>query len=151
MTEDLLRLDSALTDLAKLYQFRSLDEPLYGGLTVSQSYTLRQLYFHGPATMGALAAALGVQLSTMTGVVDQVERRELVKRVDHPRDRRSVQVQLTPAGRRFYRLSHQAFLGHLAPLVAARSAPELERILGFLGEVTQAIRGWRETHGDDHP
>jgi DNA-binding MarR family transcriptional regulator len=146
--DEALRLDAALTDLAKLYQFRSLDEPLYGGLTVSQSYTLRQLYFGGPAPMGALAAALGVQLSTMTGVVDQLERRELVERVDHPRDRRSVQVRLTAGGRRFYRKSHEAFLAHLQPLVAGRPAAELERIIGFLAEAAQAVRGWRERHDD---
>src|SRR5947199_392987 len=37
-------LDEALTTLAKLYQFRSLEERGYAGLTVSQSYCLRDLY-----------------------------------------------------------------------------------------------------------
>ena len=60
-------LDRALTDLAKLYQFRSLDARSYAGLTVSQNYTLRDLYFNGPRTMSELAAQLGVPLSTMTG------------------------------------------------------------------------------------
>ena len=89
-----LGLDHALTDLAKLYQFRSLEERLYGGLTVSQSYSLRSLYFQGPRSMSALAAELGVRLSTMTGVIDQLEQKGLVERVDHPEDRRSLQVPL---------------------------------------------------------
>src|SRR5262245_41936860 len=95
-------LDDALTELAKLYQFRSLEARSYGGMTVSQSYTLRDLYFKGPRSMSQLAELLGVRLSTMTGVVDQLEERGLVERADHPEDRRSFQVRLTPEGKRFY-------------------------------------------------
>ncbi len=144
-TGAVLDLDHALTDLAKLYQFRSLEERLYGGLTVSQSYAMRSLYFRGPQPMGALAAELGVRLSTMTGVVDQIERKGLVERVDHPEDRRSLQVRLTPAGRKRYRSAHEAFLSHLAPLVEGRPPAECEKILSFLAEVTRTIRRWRET------
>lgn len=151
-------LDEALTDLAKLYQFRSLEERLYGGLTVSQSYCLRDLYFKGPRSMSELAALLGVRLSTMTGVVDQLEGKGLVERVDHPEDRRSLQVRLTSEGKKLYHSAHEAFLAHLAPLVEDRSAAECHRIISFLADVTRTIRGWRESahrkerrNGKDHP
>lgn len=136
-------LDEALTDLAKLYQFRSLEERLYAGLTVSQSYGMRELYFKGPQSMGALAALLGVPLSTMTGVVDQLEGKGLVERRDDPEDRRSLQVRLTPEGRKLYRAAHAEFIRHLAPLVGGRSAAECGRIISFLAELTRTIRGWR--------
>ena len=138
-------LDDALTDLAKLYQFRSLEERLYGGLTVSQSYCLRDLYFKGPQSMSELATLLGVRLSTMTGVIDQLEGKGLVERVDDPEDRRSLQVRLTSDGRKHYQAAHEAFLTHLAPLVEGRSAAERETILAFLSEVTETIRGWRRS------
>jgi DNA-binding MarR family transcriptional regulator len=151
-------LDDALTELAKLYQFRSLEARSYAGLTVSQNYTLRDLYFKGPRSMSELAARLGVPLSTMTGVIDQLESKRLVERMDHPDDRRSLQVRLTGEGKKLYHAAHEAFLGHLAPLVAHRSPAESDRIVVFLGEVTDAIRGWREEirrkerrHGEDHP
>jgi DNA-binding MarR family transcriptional regulator len=140
-----LGLDHALTDLAKLYQFRSLEERIYGGLTVSQSYSIRSLYFDGPRSMSGLAAELGVRLSTMTGVVDQLEQKGLVERVDHPEDRRSLQVRLTPDGRKFYQSAHEAFLAHLAPLVEGRPPAESEKILSFLADVTRTIRTWRES------
>lgn len=153
-----LELDEALTELAKLYQFRSLEERLYGGLTVSQSYTLRDLYFKGQRSMSQLAALLGVRLSTMTGVVDQLETKGLVTRVDDPDDRRSLRVQLTPEGRKLYKSAHDAFLVHLAPLVDHRSPAECDKIVAFLGDVTRTIRGWREQvdrkerpHGKAHP
>jgi len=151
-------LDEALTTLAKLYQFRSLDEEGYAGLTVSQSYSLRDLYFNGPRSMSALAAMLRVRLSTMTGVIDQLERKGYVERIDHPQDRRSLQVRLTSEGKKLYQSAHDAFLSHLVPLVDHRSPAECDRIISFLDEVTGAIRGWREGHrrkerrdGKDHP
>jgi DNA-binding MarR family transcriptional regulator len=151
-------LDESLTNLAKLYQFRSLEERGYAGLTVSQSYTLRDLYFSGPRSMGDLASMLRVRLSTMTGVVDQLEGKGYVERTKHPEDRRSLHVRLTSEGRRHYQAAHDAFLSHLAPLVHHRSPADFERIISFLDEVAGAIRGWREGHrrkerrdGKEHP
>jgi MarR family 2-MHQ and catechol resistance regulon transcriptional repressor len=151
-------LDEALTDLAKLYQFRSLEERGYAGMTVSQSYSLRDLFFNGPRSMSQLAAMLRIRLSTMTGVIDQLERKGYVERIDHPEDRRSLQVRLTSEGRRFYQSAHDAFLSHLAPLIDHRSPAECDRLISLLHEVTGAIRGWREGHrrkerrdGKEHP
>jgi MarR family transcriptional regulator, 2-MHQ and catechol-resistance regulon repressor len=139
-------LDEALTELAKLYQFRSLEARAYAGLTVSQNYTLRDLFFKGPRSMSELAAQLRVPLSTMTGVIDQLESKGLVERGDHPEDRRSLHVRLTSEGKTLYQSAHNAFLSHLAPLLEHRSPAESDRIIAFLGEVTATIRGWRETN-----
>lgn len=140
---DIRLLDERLNDLAKLYQFRGLDDPLYRGLTVSQSYVLRRLYFQGPLTMGELAASLDVRLSTMTGVVDQLEERGLVERVDHPADRRSLHVRVTPKGRKLYKQAHEAFLSHLQPLLQRRPAAVRRHILDFLEDAIRVVEGWR--------
>src|SRR5947207_15540832 len=121
LDQDVTRLADVLNGIATLYQFRSLNERLYGTLTVSQSYCLRLLYFQGPRTMSDLAAALRVRLSTITGVIDQLEARKLVERTDHPEDRRSLHVRLTPKGRTLYRTAHEAFLSHLKPLLDKRA------------------------------
>jgi len=153
---DLLALDELLNELAKLYQFRSLDDRMYEALTVSQSYCLRILYFQGPRTMGELATELDVRLSTMTGIVDQLEARGLVERVDHPDDRRSLRVTLSTRGRTLYHGAHDAFLSHLAPLLDGRSAAARREILDFLGGAIRVIQGWRENprkvsrHGTAH-
>jgi DNA-binding MarR family transcriptional regulator len=141
---DLLLLDERLNALAKLYQFRSLDDPLYRGLTVSQSYVLRRLYFDGPRTMGALANDLDVRLSTMTGVIDQLEEKRLVERVDNPADRRSLDVRITPSGRMRYRQAHEAFLSHLQPLMKGRSSAARREILSFLADVIETVETWRK-------
>jgi MarR family 2-MHQ and catechol resistance regulon transcriptional repressor len=143
-SKDLGRLDDLLNFLATLYQFRSTEEPTYDTLTVSQSYCLRSLYFRGPQTMSELAEDLRVQLSTMTGVIDQLEAKRLVERRDNPKDRRSLHVQLTVKGRKLYRSAHEAFLYYLEPLFRGRKSAEREQILTFLAEAIQAVQGWRK-------
>src|SRR5215471_20602590 len=141
--DDLVRLDEALNRLATLYQFRSQEAPTYGTLTVSQSYCLRSLYFHGPQTMSELASELQVQLSTMTGVIDQLAKR-LVRRRAHPNDRRSLQVVLAAKGKKLYHLAHDAFLLHLKRLFHDRTAADRQKILLFLDDLMKAIHDWRE-------
>ena len=152
----LMELDELLNQLAALYQFRSLDERTYAALTVSQSYSLRILYFQGPRTMGQLATDLGVKVSTLTGIVDQLAARGLVERASHPDDRRSVRVALTARGRKSYRDAHDAFLSHLGPLLGGQSKAELQHILDFLSGALDVIRGWRDNpkkvrHGKPNP
>jgi DNA-binding MarR family transcriptional regulator len=53
----------------------------------------------GRATMGELAEALEVTPRTVTGLVDNLERDGLVRRVDDPSDRRSVYAEVTDKGR----------------------------------------------------
>lgn len=53
----------------------------------------------GRFAMGELAEMLDVSPRTVTGLVDNLERDGLVKRVDDPADRRSVYAELTEQGR----------------------------------------------------
>ncbi|GII86182.1 hypothetical protein Ssi03_41720 [Sphaerisporangium siamense] len=48
--------------------------------------------------MTELAAFLGLDKSTLSGLIDRAERRGLVSRGKNPQDRRVIDVFLTPAG-----------------------------------------------------
>jgi DNA-binding MarR family transcriptional regulator len=50
------------------------------------------------STPSLLAEKIGVSRATMTGLLDGLAQRGLVERVFAKQDRRSVQIQLTPAG-----------------------------------------------------
>jgi DNA-binding MarR family transcriptional regulator len=65
-------------------------------------------------TVRELVAATGQRPSTLTGVLDRLERRGLVERRPHPADRRSIAVHLTAAG--------QATADEVAAAVAAVEA-----------------------------
>jgi DNA-binding MarR family transcriptional regulator len=66
----------------------------------------------GRMTMGVLAEMLDVTPRSVTGLVDNLERDGLVRRVDDPRDRRSIYAEITDEGRaRVKALWHDAAVG----------------------------------------
>jgi DNA-binding MarR family transcriptional regulator len=67
-------------------------------VTMPQMKTLMVLYGMGEATMGELADALGIGVSTVTGIVDRLVEHGLVARAEDPRDRRVVVGRLTKTG-----------------------------------------------------
>ncbi|MBO2446167.1 MarR family transcriptional regulator [Actinomadura barringtoniae] len=65
-------------------------------LTTAQATALREL--SGPMTMRELADRMSCEPSNATFVTDKLEKRGLVERRPHPRDRRAKQLVLTPDG-----------------------------------------------------
>jgi DNA-binding MarR family transcriptional regulator len=59
---------------------------------------LRTLAAEGPMITKALGGRFRVPVSTMTGLVDRMERKGLVRRVPGRRDRRSIELEATAAG-----------------------------------------------------
>jgi DNA-binding MarR family transcriptional regulator len=85
--------------------------------------------FTGPSrTVRELVVATGQRPSTLTGVLDRLERRGLVERRPHPADRRSIAVHLTAAG--------QATADEVAAAFAAAEArlpaDDIRRVLAAL-------------------
>ena len=73
-----------------------------GPLTIQQFTTLESLD-DGPRSMNDLAAQVGLHQSTLTRIVDRLERDGLVTRRRYPEEKRLVEVTLTGAGRKLYR------------------------------------------------
>ena len=72
-----------------------------GPVTVQQCYTLEAL-IDGPLSMKDLAAEVAVHQSTLTRVVEKLEKQGLVGRTRKKDNQRSVEVQLTDAGQQTY-------------------------------------------------
>ncbi|MFJ3516758.1 MULTISPECIES: MarR family winged helix-turn-helix transcriptional regulator [unclassified Streptomyces] len=102
------------------------------GLTSTQARVLAQL--DGPVPMRGLATLLVCDASNVTGIVDRLEARELVRREADPADRRVKNVVATDSGReviRRVREEMQAMHGALDTLDEAESAT-LYALLGRL-------------------
>lgn len=95
-TEVADRLHSAAIHLLR----RAAEEDRAAGVSRARLSALSVVVFRGPLTLGELAAAEGVRSATMTGIVNGLERDALVRRRPHGSDRRAVQVEATPSGRR---------------------------------------------------
>ena len=82
--------DMAFDRIGRL--LRPLNVSAAGGLALG---VLRD---RGPLSPSALSERLIVTRATVTGVLDSLERRGFVHRVANPADRRSVVVEIMPAG-----------------------------------------------------
>lgn len=79
------------------------------GLRQAEINVLAQLEPGRPRSAGELAVATGQRSSTLTGVLDRLERRRLVRRRVNPADRRSFTIALTASGERAARRVHAVF------------------------------------------
>ena len=73
------------------------------GLDVSQTQALSYLYSQGDLGQVELGALLGYNTSSITALVDRLERTGIACRVRHPTDRRRSIVQLTERGHQVMR------------------------------------------------
>jgi len=69
------------------------------GLTGPQSTVLRSLFNKGPMSSADLSRNLFVTPSNITGIIDRLEKKQLVERIKKEGDRRVTLISLTDAGK----------------------------------------------------
>jgi DNA-binding MarR family transcriptional regulator len=107
------------------------------GVDARELAVLARLGGPQPLSQQEVAALLGVDRTTMVGLVDALERKGLVARRPHPDDRRKNAVELTGEGRRTLAEGGAAadaaqaeFLAPLGEPGAARFVADLRKLLG---------------------
>lgn len=68
------------------------------GLTARAVGILTMVIEREPMTQRSLGASIGVDKSTMVGLLDELEGKGLVRRSRHPQDRRAFLIEPTDAG-----------------------------------------------------
>ena len=81
-------------------RFKQTEELFATKLEVSERELalLQTLVEEGPMITKELGGRFAVPVSTMTGLVDRMEKKGLVRRVRGRRDRRAIELEATPAG-----------------------------------------------------
>jgi DNA-binding MarR family transcriptional regulator len=131
----------AVGPAAGLVRLSFLVQSLYGevgrncGLTVAQAQLLCTLTT-GPTGMAELCATLGLERSSLTGLVDRAEHRGLVERQPDPTDRRAVRVILTQGGEKTIARFHRETTDRLEELLADLPATERELFHRTLTKLT---------------
>ena len=84
-----------------IFQIMGISIPpewLMTDMTVAQLRVLLLLHTEGPSRMSSIAATLGIAVSTATGIIDNLVKKELVSRSADTEDRRVVICGLSPKG-----------------------------------------------------
>jgi DNA-binding MarR family transcriptional regulator len=98
-----------------------------------------------------LSAHLGHDMGALTRVVDQLERRGLARRERSRRDRRAVQIAITPAGRRQARSAKRVLLELLNRLIEPFSDSEVDTLISLLQRLRTHLQQAVEAKADAAP
>jgi DNA-binding MarR family transcriptional regulator len=95
---------SAITSIMRAQQIliAKVDDALKPfDLTFARYEALVLLYFsrHGELPMGKMGDRLMLHPTSVTNIIDRLEQQDLVRRIPHPTDRRTVLAQITEDGR----------------------------------------------------
>ena len=70
------------------------------GLTSAQFFLLTALYEEDGLPISVLAQKVALDKATLTGLIDRLERDDLIRRISDPDDRRAIRIFLTPKSER---------------------------------------------------
>jgi DNA-binding MarR family transcriptional regulator len=108
------------------------------GVTGRELTVLRVLAGHEPASQQQAAQHLGVDRTTMVGLLDELEAKGLVARRPDAEDRRRNVVALTAAGQAALRAGSQAAAAAEGEFLAPLPGPAARRLKDALRQLIQA-------------
>ena len=136
-----IRILHALRQLVRILDINSRKLDREKGVTSVQLFCLTTMALGGADTATAIAAEVHLSSSTIVGILDRLEHKELVTRGRDLNDRRVVRVKLTDAGKELVEttlhpvqaLLERKFNG-LTLAGATRIADALESLVGMLDD-----------------
>lgn len=108
-------------------------------LTMPQLKVLLLLARSGSAPVSWLAARMSVSPPNITGILDRLEERGLVRRTNDPRDRRVVRIVLTDEGQQLLRDLTMSGASQFHEVMAALPDETVQSLSSSLGALLEAL------------
>src|SRR3954471_3108597 len=108
-------------------------------MTASQRLALFELVDQGPLRLNDLAVRMGTSAPTASRAVDALDELGLVDRRSDPGDRRALQLDLTPEGRRSVEERKARVLQAFAPAAAELPPAEREQLAQLLARLADEL------------
>ena len=107
------------------------------GYSLAQVHTIEVLGVHGALRMKELSEKLGITTGTLTVQIEKLVKAELVKRCEHPTDRRAIVVDLTPAGQAIHTQHNQLHLELVNDLTSGISSEDTQVLTACLEKMNR--------------
>jgi DNA-binding MarR family transcriptional regulator len=135
-------LQEVVQDILK--QFQSVHAAAANGphveLNMQELRLVEFLGNEGPRMMRELAEYLTVAVNSVTSIVDNLERKELVRRHRSEEDRRVIRVELTDPGREVYQSLVEVNLRLFRTMLGALTEDEQEIFMVLFRKIARAGR-----------
>ena len=120
--QQLLELETSLIELRDVFRkHQNFIKEKYK-ISALEMEIIQFVALEGRKKMKEIGEAFNIKLSTLTSIIDKIERQKLVKRVNSKTDRRAVYLDLTPKGKKLYERYSQYI--HVMALLMKRTISE---------------------------
>ena len=113
-------------------------------LTFPQALVLTVLGEEGPVPISTLAERTGSANSTVSGIVDRLEKLELAKRVRSEKDRRVIYVSATDKYRRLRKEAETDVSGYFSNIMQSLPTEHQQLISTALAKLDAALTQWED-------
>jgi len=93
----------------------------------------------GPTPMVRIAKELGVTKAAVTSIIDDIEAKGLVRRDRDTKDRRLLNVEITPAGRKLLTQAEKTHFEVIAGLLATLTQEERRTLMRSYEKIGKAL------------
>lgn len=108
-------------------------------VTAAQLNCLLALHEHGPLPPSQIGRAIMVKSSTVTGIIDRLEKKGLAERLRNSPDRRIITVQLTESGKKLADHAPPPIQQKILDGLDSLTKTDTKRILDSLSLLTQML------------
>ncbi len=133
-----LKLQTVLFKAFKEIEGRTRNDIRNYGLNSSEFGTLEYVYHKGKQPIQRVGERMLMANSSMTYVIDKLEKRNLVKRIESEGDRRITYVDLTEEGRTFFESIFKVHVQTLKDMYRVLEAEEQRDLIDLLKRIGQA-------------
>lgn len=104
-----------------------------GGFTLPQRIVMGQLVRHGDLSVKELSHRVGLSHSTISGIVDRLERKGLATRIQDSRDRRITKVKITDLAKKHFKnmVTQRMFSGIVDAFNQATAGEQIKILEGL--------------------
>lgn len=109
------------------------------GLTPSQFSLLKALAKKGSMPMNRLSAEMLVTPPNITGLIDRLESKRLIRRIAHKEDRRATIIELTAEGKRLHERVRKRYNNFMQEVLSEFTSDESSTLSRLLAKFEQEM------------
>jgi DNA-binding MarR family transcriptional regulator len=121
------------------------------GLTGPQLTVMKLLETFGDLSLSSLSERIRAQNSTVTGIIDRMEREGLVVRERSTSDRRVVYIKLTPKGATLAKTINVEPMEIFKSVLTTLSKDDTKDLLRILGKLQKRVRAIVREENEERP
>lgn len=114
------------------------------GITGSQGMVIGLIIHNDELTVGDISKKMGLSISTVSGIIDRLEKNGLVERNRSKTDRRVVKVSLSSKCESMVKSKHHIIESHLEKSIKFANEDQLEKIMIGLETLESVINKNKE-------